>query len=1212
MMNCKVVKRLVASAAAAAALSAYSADRTISANYTLSADETVDGVLTIADGVTVDLNGHNLSVKGLAGDGTITAGAQDLTSPDPNGERVWTPTVIQAGAVINLFNNSYSYANNNDTRVLVHKSKLPLAVTYDFWADSPKKIDMYKVYWGPNNYNARGPKTWTFEGSNDNLTWTLLDSQDGETWPKNQLTRTYAFANSTAYRYYRISFTDSSDTSTANNGPYLELVQLEYFDSSAVPEIPPELRINVPAGESATNSTVSIFGNVRLVKEGAGEFVAAKAGQMYSGGNHIAAGTLRPIALADQIFGENGSDISVDAGAVFDINGSTRCSPYHYTLNGGTLVNTGAALASNHLQLGDTTLTADSFLESPKAVGFYKVSAQPLSIDLGGHVLDVTVGDSTRFINAGISNGTLRIVRGTGGNTVYFNNGETRAGNSTFDIDAHTGAYHDVTVSNLLLRAGFTAHSSATASGVYKVHGTFRTETQNFPFVKMMDGSTFDMKSWNGVFNVASANTNPSMLKVLFDEGATVTIDIAGRAPAVGDCLIEWTEKPVDVTFQFDSATAAGGVQPVATELGLFYGWLDNVAEKAWWTGGANDGDISNPQNWICKNAAGNTLENSLPGDMTRVYLEGALNVQIPVESGFVCGDCIMTNSALAADCDLRGLGTRLRVAENATINLCGRRLYVPARALTGTCTVKDAEVDHALDLTTTDASRVSSSFFNGGNTPASNLFNNNYVHGDNTKRVLVPKADWPLVVTYDFGEGKVVDAYRMWAGPQSEIKRMPKRWKFEGSDDGESWTLLDKRCSEFLWPSTNAHRTYSFSNTTAYRRYRITLEENCGGADIYGTYLELVQLEYFNLKPTQGELHIEAVAGDSLELAGLTLAGNMRLFFGSPAGAGSIRLSKKGQTYVGGTEVTTGMILVGTGTASLNNSDLLGEKGGEVLVRGDNSGNYTGTSGTIDFGQRIGYTGYKYVLDGGTICNSGDDVVTDLRLDSDSYMKTTPDVGSGIPFGICSSNRVAYADLNGHELSVRVAGGRFFALQNATLENGSLFIREGGWFATTNNVIATNNVTLTVHSASSIEGNFSVSGYRSTLAIPDYNQGNASINVYESFNPGESGLYHGATLHDGVTIDLSGMAKPLEVVSPFNASAEGEKTLRFEPGAKIGVTLGGRKVPEDVPVISWDETTKPDATVKFVPRDGKRNIMFVVMEDGLYVESSGLVILMR
>ena len=56
-----------------AALPSYAADRTISSDYALTADETVDGVLTIEAGAKVDLAGHKLTVAGLAGAGTVTS-----------------------------------------------------------------------------------------------------------------------------------------------------------------------------------------------------------------------------------------------------------------------------------------------------------------------------------------------------------------------------------------------------------------------------------------------------------------------------------------------------------------------------------------------------------------------------------------------------------------------------------------------------------------------------------------------------------------------------------------------------------------------------------------------------------------------------------------------------------------------------------------------------------------------------------------------------------------------------------------------------------------------------------------------------------------------------------------------------------------------------------------------------------------------------------
>ncbi len=65
------------------------ADTTIANNITLTADADwrADGVVTVPQGVTVDLNGHTLWVSGLAGAGTFTSSVAepstfDLTTAD--------------------------------------------------------------------------------------------------------------------------------------------------------------------------------------------------------------------------------------------------------------------------------------------------------------------------------------------------------------------------------------------------------------------------------------------------------------------------------------------------------------------------------------------------------------------------------------------------------------------------------------------------------------------------------------------------------------------------------------------------------------------------------------------------------------------------------------------------------------------------------------------------------------------------------------------------------------------------------------------------------------------------------------------------------------------------------------------------------------------------------------------------------------------------
>ncbi|MBQ7188694.1 MAG: hypothetical protein IJR99_04670 [Kiritimatiellae bacterium] len=1202
----------------AALAPSYAADRTIDVNYTLTADETVDGVLTVASGVTVDLNGYNLTVQGLAGEGTLTAGMADLTAPDPNEERVSYTTgngdLYGETRAINLFNNNYLRLVNSTNRVIIAAGNLPLAVTYDFGADSPKAVDMYKVYSGPygdNKLRLRSPKSWTFEGSNDKESWAQLDSRDSETnWAYGVEARLYSFENTTAYRYYRITFTAATATD------YLELVQLEYFSTMDANPSLSELHVNVPANIFETNSSVTILGGVRLVKDGDGEFVAAKAGQMYSGGNLVAAGTLKAEIGANQPFGTLGCEMIVGNGTTFDFNGSSDCWVYPFTLNGCTVANTGTNLGHSVSMLGGLTLTDDSRIVAVMESNIRGYDNEAVSVNLGGHLLTVTNCVTFRLVNADISAGSIRI-EGSEGVTIC--NG-IRAPSTSFDVSGEFGAYtdlgHDVSVSNLTLRSDSRTTLRSTGKAIISVYGRFTTETTDFPPVRMMDGSTLDLTAQQGTFNSASASTNANQFKLTFNAGATVTIDAEGRTFALGDCIVAWDQMPQNVTFLFDASTAAGGVAPIATERGLFYGYLSDAAEWAWWTGAANDGDLTNPGNWTCKNAGGDVIAGALPSGTTRVFLEGSLNIQVPTNTTLTCGVCVLANSILTADCDIRGLGTKLQVSENAEINLNGHRLYISSIALTGTCTVKGHDISHSYDLTTTTAANVSSPTTFAVNTKASNLFNNNYARGgmDKTKRVIVTDANLPLVVTYDFGEAKVVDAYRIWTGSMGGYsKRLPRIWKFEGSNDNNAnWTPLDARHAEAEWPDANWHRTYSFANTTAYRYYRITFLEPQTNSD---GYLELVQLEYFNLKPTQSELHIDTSAGGStrLNLSGLALSGNLRLFL---EGNGDVRFTKTGQTYVGGTEVCSGTLIPGINSDPVHLCDLFGEQGSEVVLRGNGSGNASAKSSLVDFAARFGYTGYKYVLAGGTLQNANGNL-TELRLDADSYIKTTAGIGKGETGWIGSTNLLdpGYADLGGHELMVTVASQRKFGLSNATLENGSLYIKSGGWFMTTNTVVATNNFLIKINCAPDIGGPFAVRDYFQMNTSVDYNMGGHDIDVYGTFKTGSDGVFHGSTLHDGSTIDLSELTTPLNVIAPFNTAsvnAKGVRTLSFEPGATLGVKLGARHVSPNTPVISWTAANKPDATVKFKSVDTGVKPSFIVMDDGLYVVNPGFLLMIR
>jgi putative alpha-1,2-mannosidase len=95
---------------------------------------------------------------------------------------------------------------------------------------TPKTVVTYALT-SANDEPGRDPSDWTLSGSNDGSAWTPLDTQTGQSWTARQQTKTYQFANPTAYTYYRLDI-------TRNNGAtILQLadLQLATADTSTPP-----------------------------------------------------------------------------------------------------------------------------------------------------------------------------------------------------------------------------------------------------------------------------------------------------------------------------------------------------------------------------------------------------------------------------------------------------------------------------------------------------------------------------------------------------------------------------------------------------------------------------------------------------------------------------------------------------------------------------------------------------------------------------------------------------------------------------------------------------------------------------------------------------------------------------------------------------------------------------------------------------------------
>jgi len=85
-----------------------------------------------------------------------------------------------------------------------------------------------------NDVPQRDPSSWQFQGSNDGVSWTTLDTRSGETFSSRFQTKTYTFANTTAYRHYRLNITANA----GGTGFGLQLSELTLGDSSVLTTAP--------------------------------------------------------------------------------------------------------------------------------------------------------------------------------------------------------------------------------------------------------------------------------------------------------------------------------------------------------------------------------------------------------------------------------------------------------------------------------------------------------------------------------------------------------------------------------------------------------------------------------------------------------------------------------------------------------------------------------------------------------------------------------------------------------------------------------------------------------------------------------------------------------------------------------------------------------------------------------------------------------------
>lgn len=340
------------------------------------------------------------------------------------------------------------------------------------------------------------------------------------------------------------------------------------------------LVVRVAGGSTLTNSSIALTGDLSLVKEGAGTFVASKASQTYTGGTVVSNGWAKS-AVTPGAFGPARSLITVANGAAFNWGVDGGCA-YSFTLEGsgpdgkGALFNSARNSSWNSNYIGDLTLTGDAVATALGKVGngvdyfgfTYVGGTEQHTLALNGYDLTMYVADRLVFRAVkSVGAGTIRIRPNAGGSGLKeasFYGGACDLGSSTLDIGEGVALSIEVgpTLGTFIDRRTVGGVNDAT----FVILDRFQPMTTNLLKTVVLGDAehlspVLDLSGLNGTFVVPASGYSMG-----YDSGVTVTVSLGDRtdikqlAKSASPYLVTWgtgTEPPAE--FVLDEAAYKSG-----------------------------------------------------------------------------------------------------------------------------------------------------------------------------------------------------------------------------------------------------------------------------------------------------------------------------------------------------------------------------------------------------------------------------------------------------------------------------------------------------------------------------------------------------------------------------------------------------------------------------------------------------------------------------
>ena len=1161
----------------------------------------------------LELAGFKLTVAGLTGNADIGSTAGNLIA-NPGFEqdvinggeyKVMTPSGWQVGGTVGIFKNHNSYGGKvkdgsnwcragykSGTESKIFQTvTIGQTATYKLTFTRAPSRDTTTSY-----YNA------PYYAKVDNTT--LVSENTGE----GKATKTYTFTLTPGTHTITLAHTKKY-SNTAVIFDNVSLVNNTLNKPSAGAGV---LEVDVPEGETVTNSSITFSGSVKMNvhKIGKGKLVMSKTGHT-SFGARFATSLVVKEGIVDKTTGSatcgaQYADIIVEDGGQLLIGGKGYWD-YNYEIAGDGPDGRGAIVNDTNVSSPWTHSTSYGYLRAVKLVD------------------DATIGGSQswgmQFYNYGAQTMTMN------GRTVTFAGTTIYGGNLSYSGPGRIVIASDATVQyfettptagecELVVHGVLQQHNNALSpvkSLIFAEDGKFSNPWYNdslplfvvrdtyAPNVNFADGSPDHPTVQLGASGYEQTTLDLSLFTNAFDSatttffaGSEVTVETGARALTNREQLVVWEAVPADVTFQ-PCATIAHRFTLAAEEDGLYAVALDaNTPFTAVWTGNGADGDLYDPLNWICYNGDNQEVAGAIPTNVTTVVVSGSTKFSIPEG----------TESLPWKDVRI--------FPERTTSTQWGRIAYAGERN-NGSDIPGVAWKDLGLFEYSQKGEGNLANLVGNGTTWLNNNLNNSQLRFDGWFFVTSAQAGlWRIRQKFDdyFAfriDNNWVAVNNTYQNERSFTTSVTEGWHRFTIVCGDTWggqgaSLSPGNVPMLISIEGGSEIQFSTANFTmgTEQSETLTLAADCDWTalgeialnnsatlDLNGHNLTVARLsagDYLGAKivnnsGTLSTLTVTNAAG-MVTLDGVAVKGNIAIV---KKGEGAMRATPD-STYTGGLDVQCGTV-----TSAYRGDNPLGQ----MNTTGDTDTVRLGTNSVLELNGKYDITGYKFILAGGELKNTSIDTgdgsaqIANLLLEADS--KWTVAMSGGI---IQSGHNVATLDLGGHTLTVPITSGKTFWLHNADVLNGLVDITSGGWLKVNKTSCRATTADFRINCALNIQVPMDVRDY---IAVYNYNanDGNGIIKVHGTFVPSETHNYfHGCEMQNGSTIDFGARTNALNATSSFTSGA---KTLSFASGATVTVDLSKRTdnlrqfvKSADPFLIVW--TTPPDATVKFnVDEETKR-----------------------